>query len=66
MPSRTVDEIFDRVEEFTCLLGAAELNASTDWEEQFVTDLQANFKRYGPHTYLSDAQHETLERIANA
>lgn len=55
MPSRIVDEIFDRVEEFTCLLGAVELNASTDWEEQFVTDLQANFKRYGPRTYLSDA-----------
>lgn len=32
MPSRTVEEQFDRVEEFNSLLGAAELNAATTWE----------------------------------
>ncbi|HCI3377762.1 TPA: hypothetical protein SMW25_006730, partial [Pseudomonas aeruginosa] len=46
-------------------LGAAELNAATDWDEQFLADLRSNFQRYGAHTYLSDAQLEQLERIAN-
>ncbi|AON71135.1 MULTISPECIES: hypothetical protein [Pseudomonas] len=65
MPSRTIEEQFDRVEEFAALLGAAELNAATDWDEQFLADLRSNFQRYGAHTYLSDAQLEQLERIAN-
>lgn len=65
MPSRTIEEQFDRVEEFNILLGAAELNAATTWEEEFTADLRANFQRYGAHTYLSDAQLEQLERIAN-
>lgn len=65
MPSRTIEEQFDRIEEFNSLLGAAELNAATDWDEQFLADLRSNFQRYGAHTYLSDAQLEQLERIAN-
>ena len=66
MASRTIAALFDRVEEYTSLLGAAELNASTDWEEHFTTDLRANFQRYGTQTYLSDSQLEQLERIAHA
>ena len=65
MASRTVAEQFDRIEEFTTLLGAAELNTANTWEEQFAADLRANFQRYGPRMYLSEAQHETLDRIAN-
>ncbi|SFP38639.1 hypothetical protein SAMN05216229_10282 [Geopseudomonas sagittaria] len=64
MASRTITEIFDRTEEFAALLGAAELNANNDWEEQFAADLRVNFQRYGTRTYLSDSQLETLERIA--
>ncbi|EMW1000595.1 hypothetical protein AAEK85_003689 [Pseudomonas aeruginosa] len=65
MPSRTIEEQFDRVEEFNSLLGAAELNAATTWEEEFTADLRANFQRYGPRMFLSVSQHTTLERIAN-
>ncbi|UXY55358.1 hypothetical protein [Pseudomonas tohonis] len=64
MTSRTVEERFDRVEEFTALLCAAEVVAHGDWDEQFTADLRDNFKRYGPHTYLSDSQLQQLERIA--
>lgn len=64
MASRTITAIFDRPEEFAALLGAAELNASNDWEEQFAADLRTNYQRYGTRTYLSDSQLETLERIA--
>ncbi|XFB06393.1 hypothetical protein AAGT13_20835 [Azotobacter salinestris] len=65
MPSLTVIERFDHVEEFSALLGAAELSASTEWDESFIADLRTNFQRYGAHTYISDAQLEQLERIAN-
>ncbi|MCY1300128.1 hypothetical protein D9M70_496870 [compost metagenome] len=65
MASRTVEEIFDRVEEFTSLLATAELNAYGDWDETFTADLRNTFQRYGARTYLSDAQLEQLERIAN-
>ncbi|HCG1257674.1 TPA: hypothetical protein ACUT5D_000944 [Pseudomonas aeruginosa] len=65
MPSRTIEERFDRVEEFNSLLGAAELNAATTWEEEFTADLRANFQRYGPRMFLSESQQTTLERIAN-
>ncbi|MHB0820094.1 hypothetical protein ACYCFK_17690 [Stutzerimonas stutzeri] len=65
MASRTVEEIFDRAEEFTSLLGAAELNAVGEWDESFTADLRCTFQRYGARTYLSNAQLEQLERIAN-
>ncbi|PTZ26009.1 hypothetical protein DB388_14055 [Pseudomonas aeruginosa] len=65
MPSLTVLERYGQVGEFAALLGAAELNAATDWDEQFLVDLRSNFQRYGAHTYLSDTQLEQLERIAN-
>ncbi|QYN15840.1 hypothetical protein [Pseudomonas aeruginosa] len=55
MPSLTVLERYGQVGEF----------AATDWDEQFLADLRSNFQRYGAHTYLSDAQLEQLERIAN-
>jgi len=65
MASRTVEELFDRVEQFTALLAAAEEAADTDWEIQFTTDISDQFKRYGAHTYLSDAQLESLRKIAH-
>ncbi|MDF3936691.1 hypothetical protein [Pseudomonas citronellolis] len=65
MPSQTLEEQFDRIEEFTTLLGAAELNTRNDWEEQFAADMRANFQRYGARMFLSDSQHEILDRIAN-
>jgi len=65
MASRTVEELFDRIEQFTALLDAAEDGAETDWEVQFTTDIRDQFKRYGAHTYLSDAQLESLRKIAH-
>lgn len=65
MASQTIEEQFDRVEEFTSLLCAAELSASTTWEEEFTADLRANFQRYGARMFLSESQHTTLDRIAN-
>lgn len=66
MASQTVDELYDRVEEFSSLLAAAELHASGAWEEEFVEKLRASFKRHGPLTLLSIAQQRKLEQISNA
>ncbi|WP_425318510.1 hypothetical protein [Pseudomonas nitroreducens] len=65
MASQTIEEQFDRVEEFTSLLCAAELSAANSWEEQFTADLRASFQRYGARMFLSESQHTTLDRIAN-
>ncbi|AZD84974.1 hypothetical protein C4K14_2140 [Pseudomonas chlororaphis subsp. aureofaciens] len=64
MATQSVVEIYDRIEEFTTLLAAAELHASGAWELEFVEDMRANFTRYGAHTHLSPAQKSKLERIA--
>lgn len=64
MASLTVEEQYDRVEEFAAILFAAELNASGAWEIDFTEDMRENFNRYGPHTLLSPTQRSKLERIA--
>lgn len=65
MASRTVADQFGRLDEFTSLLAAAELNAANDWECQFTADISANYQRWRGDMYLSDTQLEKLERIAN-
>ncbi|MBD9415895.1 hypothetical protein IB234_15135 [Pseudomonas sp. PDM16] len=65
MAARTVSEQFRRLDEFTSLLAAAELNASSDWECRFTADVSANYQRWQGDMYLSDSQLENLDRIAN-
>ncbi|MNJ10044.1 hypothetical protein D3C77_41960 [compost metagenome] len=64
MAALCIDEIYDRVEEFSSLLAVAELEARTDWEVDFTTDMRARFKRFGPRTTLTDFQRQALERLA--
>lgn len=64
MAALTVEELYDQVEEFTSLLTAADLHASGAWEQEFVENLQASFKRYGPRTHLTFTQQKKLEEIA--
>ncbi|MCO7503166.1 MULTISPECIES: hypothetical protein [unclassified Pseudomonas] len=63
MAAQTVEELYDRVEEFSALLASAELHASGAWEDEFVESLRANFKRHGPRTLLSPHQQKKLEQI---
>jgi hypothetical protein len=51
--------------DFEELLDDAESNAANDWETQFVDDLKAKYEQFGRRMYLSPAQQEALERIAN-
>lgn len=64
MAAQSIEEIYDRVEEFSVLLAAAELLASGAWELEFTENMRAGFKRHGPRTHLSVAQKKILERIA--
>ncbi|MBT9575097.1 MAG: hypothetical protein IV106_29045 [Pseudomonas umsongensis] len=64
MPSQSVLDIYDSIEEFASILVAAELHASGAWELEFIENIRASFKRYGAHTNLSPAQQSKLERIA--
>jgi len=61
----SVEDLYDRIEEFAVLLAMAELHANGAWEIMFTEELRANFNRYGPRTHLSIAQRKILERIAN-
>jgi len=64
MAAQCIEEIYDRIEEFTTLLAVAELHASGAWELEFTENMRASFKRFGPRTHLSIAQRQKLERIA--
>ncbi|MBW8127521.1 MULTISPECIES: hypothetical protein [Pseudomonas] len=64
MAAQSILDIYDSVEEFAGILASAELDASGEWELEFVENIRASFKRYGAHTNLSPAQQSKLERIA--
>lgn len=64
MAIQTVEELYDQVEEFISLLTAADLHASGAWEQEFVENMRASFKRYGPRTHLTFSQQKKLEEIA--
>lgn len=66
MAAQSVEELYDQVEEFTAMLAAAELHANGAWEEEFVENMRASFKRYGPRTLLSVHQQRKLEQIAKS
>lgn len=51
-------------DEFEMLLEDARMNAANEWEETFVSDMAAKYRQYGRRMYISSAQKETLERIA--
>ena len=62
--SQQVHDIMDD-NDFENLLNEAQENASTGWEENFVSDLQEKYDDFGSSMFLSDLQHERLQRIAN-
>jgi len=62
--SDRVADVYDEVSEFEALLADAEANAVTDWEMEFVSDINDKFEKYGDKMYISTEQIETLERIS--
>lgn len=62
--SQRVQDLYEE-KEFEELLEDASMNAANDWEESFVADMKARYAEYGRRMFISDAQQEHLERIAN-
>ena len=62
--SERVQDLY-KEKEFESLLTSARMNAANDWEEEFVASLQGKYEQFGRRMYLSDAQKDNLERIAN-
>ncbi|GAB3249017.1 hypothetical protein [Chitinimonas naiadis] len=60
--SQSVQDLYT-AEQFEAVLKDAEMNASTDWEEEFVADLITRFKEFGRRMYLSDSQNNRLQQI---
>ena len=51
--------------EFEVLIEDARMNAANDWEESFVADMKTRFAAFGRRMFISSAQKDHLERIAN-
>ena len=62
--SQRVQDLYEE-KEFEELLEDARMNAANDWEESFVADMKSRYAEYGRRMFISDAQQEHLERIAN-
>ena len=62
---KTVSEQYADFQEFDDLLDQADEKVSTDWELEFMTDLRDRWEKFQGECFLSDAQKESLERIAN-
>lgn len=60
-----IQDHYPDLTELEGLLDAARMHAANDWEEQFVADMQERYEQYGKRGFLSDAQKQQLERIAN-
>lgn len=60
----TIVDHFGHRGRFMAVLVAAELNASTQWEMEFTSDLRARFEQWDYRMQLSDLQHKQLTRIA--
>jgi hypothetical protein len=52
------------VDDFETLLSDATDQASSDWEMDFVSDIQEKFDAYGGDMYVSEKQVAALEKIA--
>jgi hypothetical protein len=49
---------------FENILSQAEINAKTDWEMDFVSDMLEKYDEYENDMYVSERQLEILEKIA--
>ena len=62
--SQSVQDLYEE-KEFEALIEDARMNAANDWEESFVADMKDRYTEYGRRMFISDAQQQHLERIAN-
>lgn len=58
-----VGERYGDVSDFEQLLKDAESQARSEWEQEFVGDINERYERYGAGMFVTDKQIEILERI---
>lgn len=61
----TVADLFVKTDEFAELLALASMAVTSDWEENFVSDMEEKFEKYGGDMFLTDRQLHTLKRIVD-
>lgn len=60
----TVAELYDDdLEAFESDLEDARMQAQSDWDEQFVSDMRVRYDQYQGRMFISPSQHEQLLRI---
>ena len=64
MSAPTIVEQYGHADRFKAVLVAAELNASTAWEMEFIDDLRERFEKWGHRMQISNTQRTQLNRIA--
>ena len=62
--SRLLDH-YETTEDFESALDAAESNARTTREEEFLAGLRDKYEEYADRMFLSDAQYAWLERLGD-
>jgi hypothetical protein len=58
-----LSEHFDDIEDFEQLLRDAESQARSEWDQQFVGDINERYEQYGPGMFITEKQIAVLERI---
>lgn len=61
--SQRVSDVYPDTEDFQRLLSDASSQARSEWDQQFVSDLNQRFEQYGAGMFVSARQIEVLERI---
>ena len=60
----TIEDQFEDMDEFECLLSQAYENAESEHEIEFVESVVESFEKYGKTMYFSDKQKNWLISIA--
>lgn len=59
-----VKDLYPKITDFDRLLEDAALNASTEWEMEFVDNMTGKYDTFGGEMFLTEAQHDKLRQVA--
>lgn len=62
--ANTISQIYGHVNRFIALLVAAECNARTDWECQFINSIRARFEKYRERMVMTPLQRKQFNRLS--
>lgn len=62
--SKRVRDVWHTASDFAELLSKAEDHARSNWELDFTAEMREKYTTYGLDTFISSAQHEKLNMLA--